>query len=491
MDEELKRLLESINTTAQQMATGNQVATVGALNPQSKSLETESKAVSQEEQNSKFENPLRKNFQAIAATGNYAELGSDAILDNPYQALRAKDATSNFVYNNGQVGGMIATLLEKGAGREGMTVNDWMNANGKQKSAIESGLEGALSQGLFGDAGKYVERALTTASGSGGPTIRTDIEPIMREAYLRSFPMLQQISSIPANGLVHTYNVKTATGEADTIGELGDLTSVDAESSFVRRDNTNIAIIASRRAISLKLQYASQQSGMNFNLSGAQNTEVMSAITAIAKKNQSLIFQGNVSTAGGTKDTEDGAYKNIDFNGLRTKLKDYALTKSEDDTLYDLMDRAVGQIMNAGGDVSNIMGLFSVGGKRLLSGELMQFMRINNADTQNNPTALNLASTGLLTVADTLAKTLAIPASSQTQGIGSYTYNGSEVEDGYIVDPSGMQLAYLGSPNPVVLELPMGFNNTLSNVYVVFLMNGLCLFIEGFHRKIRIPKQLV
>lgn len=486
---DLEKTLQRIANSVEKLNQGRQVQKAAAV-PVGKQ-EVESKAISPEEMSRQFEDPLRKNFQDLAAAGNgFQSLGSTGNLDNPYKILREKDERNSFVVTDAKVGGMIATLLQKGAGKSGLPFEEWLNgAGGRQKAAIETNIESALSKGAFGANGSVIERALNATSGTGVVTVRTDIEPIMREAYLRSFPLLQVISSIPANGLVHTYNVKTATGEAVTLGELGDLTDANADSTFVRKDNANIAIIASRRAISLKLQYASQQSGMNFNLSGAENTEVMSALTSIARKNQALILQGNYSTSSKDLDDEEGNYDANAYDGLRTKLKNYAITKADDDNFYDLIDRCVGQIMNAGGDVSSIMGLMSVGGKRLLSGELMQFLRIQNGD--NSAVNANLAQVGLLTVADTLAKMLPIPASAQSQGVGYYDYSSVVTEDAFICDPNGMQLAYLGSPNPVVLELPVGFDNKLSNVYVVFLMNGLVLYIDGFHRKIRIPKQSV
>ena len=487
MSRNLEDILESLNTNVQAMNNGQKAASAAGTSPVAEA-DIESKAVTPEQLNQKFVDPLRKNFEDLAEFG-FRSLGSDKVLTDPYDFIRGKSAEGLPRVNNAQLGGMIAALLEKGSGKQGVPLGEWMNRSG-QRGAIEANLESALSKGEFGESGAAVSKALNTAGNSGGPTIRTDLEPIMREAYLKSFPVAEHIASIPANGLVHSYNVKTATGEAVTVSELGDLTSADSDSTFVRKANANIAIIASRRAISLKLQYASMQSGMNFNLAGAENTEVMSAITAIARKNQALILQGNYTTASKTLNDEDGLTDVNSFDGLRTLLKTTGITQSSEN-LYDLIDRAVGQILNAGGDVSSILGLMSVGAKRVLNGELLQFLRILKSDSDSGGTPLNMVSTGLLTVADTLAKMLAIPASAQNQGVGHYTLSSVATEDVFIVDPAGMALAYLGSMNPVILELPVGFNNALSNVYIVFLMNGLVLYIDGFHRKIRIAKTTV
>ncbi|HEX8564130.1 MAG TPA: hypothetical protein VF648_00580 [Pyrinomonadaceae bacterium] len=455
-------------------------------------LEITSKSVSPETTKQSFVDPLRKCFDELGGTHKgFAALNTQAAQDDPYSFIRRKGANGfGYAVTNSQLGGMIAALLQKGARKEGVTLDDFLSHSG-QKAAMETSLEGALSKGAFGEMGGMIEKALTSGGGSGGPLVRTDLEALCREAYLRNFPALEAISNIPANGLTHSYNVKTATGAAVTVSELGDLAGADADSGFVRRTNSNIATIASRRGISLKLQYASQQSGMNYGLSGPENTEVISAITAISNKNQSLMLQGNYSTAAKVLADEEGATDANGYDGLRTLLKaaGTSITLGEGEKFYDLIDRAVGQIMNAGGDVNSIMGLMSVGGKRLLNTELLQFMRRMNSDA--GATDLNIGGSGLMTVAETVAKMLAIPASAQTQGVGHYVKDSVATEDAFIIDPNGAAMAYLGSANPVILELPVGFNNALSNVYIVFLMNGLVLYIDGFHRKIRIPKQTV
>ena len=489
----IQELLAELNTSVNQMNKGAEVAKAVSVTPVSGAEvpAVESKAATANETRERFVDPLRKNFEDIASVNkHFAGLGSDATLADPHGFLRSKSATGHPAISNPRLGGMIAALLQKGARSEGTPFQEYMKNSGQQ-SAMESKFEDALSQKMFGEYGGLIEKALNSANNSGGPTIRTDIEPLMREAYLRSFPALDAISSIPANGLVHTYNVKTATGQAVTLGELGDLTTTDGDSTFVRKANSNIAIIASRRQISLKLQYASQQSGMNFNLVGAENTEVMSGITAVSRKNQALLLQGNYSTAGKTLADEEGVYNVNDYDGLRTQLKSAgdSITKTTNDKFYALIDKAVGQIMNAGGDVSSLWVLMSVGARQLLNSELLQFMRRTNDDS--GATNINIGTSGLMTVAETLTKTLPIPASAQNEGVGNYTYSTVDTEDAFVVDPTGMALAYLGSANPVILELPIGFNNALSNVYIVFLMNGLVLYIDGFNRKIRLPHQLV
>lgn len=490
MSRKLEEILEDLNKNVGAMHNGQKVANVAGTVPPPADDEIVSKQLSPEDLNRKFEDPLRKNFEDLAvAEKGYGVLGSTVVSENPYEFIRAK-SDLGYKVSNAKLGGMIATLLHKDAQRGGTPIGEWLSNSG-QKGAIETNLERALSKGLFGTHGGAVSKALDSGGGSGGPLIRTDIEPLLREAYLRQFPALDVIQTEPANGLVHSYNVKTASGEAVTVSELGDLTAANADSTFVRKANSNIAIIVSRRGISLKLQYASMQSGMSYGLGGPENTEIVSALQAISRKNQALLLQGNFSTASKTLDDQEGVTDVNGFDGLRTLLKagGTSITMAGGDKLYDLIDRAVGQIMNAGGDVESILGLMSVGGKRLLNSELLQFLRRTNDDM--NPTNLDMGGSGLMTVAETVARMKPVPASAQNQGVGYYTLSSVATEDVFVCDPNGMSLAYLGSPNPVILELPVGFDNRLANVYIVFLMNGLVLFIDGFHRKIRISKQTV
>ena len=457
-------------------------------------VEAEQKGVTPNEQRIQTIDTLRKSFEELGAMHpGYAKLGTDAVLANPYDYLSEKRADGQYKVPNGQLGGMISSLLQKNAGKGGTPVSDWMRGSGRA-NAIEQAFEQAIQGKSFDSALVGVlEKALTTGGGSGGPMIRTDLEPLLREAYLRNFPALANIRAIPANGLVHTYNVRTGHGEASTVSELGDLTATEADSTFVRKANSNIAVIANKRGISLKLQYATAQSGMGYDLTGPDNLEVAAAFTAIAKKNQALFFQGNYSTAAKTLNDEEGLYDANAFDGLRTILKaaGTSITKSGGDTHIDTINTAIAQLANAGADVLSMLIFLTYGARIQVNKEFQQVLRVVDG-APGAGFASNLSANGLLTVADVLQRFQNIPSNTQNSGIGYYNLPGPiATEDLYVVDTSGMAMAYLGSPSPVILELPVGYNNALSNVYIAFLMNGLVVFIENFQRKIRIGKTTV
>lgn len=440
-----------------------------------------------------FVDPLRKGFETLATLHKgYSALGSTAALEDPVGFLTAKDASGNYKVSSAQLGGMIATLIKKGEGKEGTPFDEWA-AKAGQKSLIEKGFESALAGGSFDmDAAGSLSRALDSTGGSGGPLIREDVDAIVRVGYLRRFPAAEAFNPVPANGLEHVFNIETSPGEAQTLDELGDLAGTDSDTTYAR-GRTNIAILATRRAVSLKLQFASAQSGMNYGLSGPTNRNVMGGITAIANKDQSLVLQGNYSTNTGTVNNEDGAYDQKGFNGLRKLLKGAAtsLTKADDETYIHAINHAIAQIANEGGNVEDTLVLRSFGASLAIDAELQQFYRIDKeAPAGGFDSALSRA--GIRNVAGALSKFVPVPSKAQGSGIGYYDIAGpTTVEDIYVCDPGGIEKPYLGSSTPTVLELPVGFNGRLTNVYVIFLMTGLAVFIPSFHRKIRIDRQPV
>lgn len=450
-----------------------------------------------------YVDPLRKCFETVAkAHRDFKHFGSDHALDDPvgylHEVVIDIKGKPRYRVTDNQLEDAIQIALEAGKGgkaTDAVSVFKWGDDR-KQSSAIQQAFATGLSKGIFGanrEENMLLSKQLETGGGitSGGPLIRVDIDPLLREAYLRKFPLFDMIRKFPANGLVHTYNQRTSAGTAGIVSEMGDLTNVDSESTYVRQANSHIAVLASRRQISLKLQYAVAQSGMGsaFDLSGGGNLEVTGALGEIARLDQSLICQGNQTVPGKTVNDEEGEYNGISFDGFRNILKGAgtSITKAAADPYLRTINRAVADIINDGGDVDNLVILCSLYARIDIEDELINFLRVMNT-TPGGGFPTNLASNGILTVADTVSKLMPIPAAAQNEGLGYYTFSAAATEDLVVTDPSGIGLAYLGSPTPSILELPVGFNNALSNVYIPFVMHGLTVFVTKFNRKIRIPR---
>lgn len=504
----IQDLLAELNGTMKKLADGGAVANIAATVPPPAPGVTDPKAGPAQEIQSKglrggdideaFVDPMRKNFEILAkaSPSHFGSLGSTKVLDDPYSYLREKNAEGMYKVPNATLDMMIRGLMAINDTREKALENgatefgEWTEKSGNPGGTIEGRLYQAAESKQFGANSEMIQKTLDTTVGAA--LIRTDIEPLLREAFLRYFPAYDMMAKIPANGLKHTWNQKTAPGTAGFVSELGSLAATASDSTFVQSQSTNIAVIASQRSIGLKAQYASQQSGMNFNLTGSSNTEVVSAMQAIANLVQATIFQGNEGEAAGTASNEDGAYNTLGFTGYRQQLKGSgtSITKASE-TYIQILRKGVGQLFDGGADLNSVLMFLSVGAMNVVDDELQQYLRILKGDADGaKPTAM--AQAGLAMLNGILARPQMVPAQGvQTSGIGHYTFSAAATEDIYLLDPNGSALPYLGSPNPTVLQLPLGYNDKLANVFIPFIMIGLAIYIKNFNRKIRIPRQVL
>jgi hypothetical protein len=287
--------------------------------------------------------------------------------------------------------------------------------------------------------------------------------------------------------------VRTAPPVADTISEIGSFSSLFTNSTIAQR-NSAVAVIVAPVGVGLKLQYAVVQSGMDYNISGSNNLEVVGALTAIAKKDQTLLLQGNATTSGKVYTDEEGNYKATDYTGLRLLLKGAAnsINKGSTQTYINVINKAIAQLGNAGADISSILISASLNVQTDINDEFTTFLRDLVGTGSSVDTARSTG--GFITVGGWMSKIVPIPMQDQTtytDGEGAYTYNSATVEDINIIDPATLSRIYLGSPTPTILELPVGYNNILSNVYVPFFMGGLALKLPEFNRKIRVSRVTV
>lgn len=430
---------------------------------------------------------LMMKFAGKDKTRKFWSWGSDRALEDPRGFFQAKNANGTFKVPDWELEVAIQTLLDMG--RRG-------NAEGavQLKEADKDGLatykmQNAARGGAFGAQGDAMQKALDVTTGA--VLIRTDIEPLIFEAILRYFPAYEQFQKIKANGIKHTYDQRTQLPTASLLNNIGDFSAAFTQSTYAQQQSSNIAVMAAPVAIALKLQYAVAQSGMNFDLTGNDNLEMTGAIFGIAKLLQGQIFQGNGSLAGKTLNDEEGLYNTLGFDGLRKQLiGPYTITKSVGETYVNALNRAVAQIGNAGGNLQNLLIWDSYGARLAINNEFINFMKlVDKAPTGGAPT--NMTANGIVTVSDWPAQIQNVPADAQGTGVGFYTVAGTVYEDIFVTDPRGLALAYLGSPTPSILELPIGYNNNLSQVFVPFYMAGLVINVLNFHRKVRIAQQIV
>lgn len=305
--------------------------------------------------------------------------------------------------------------------------------------------------------------------------IRQDLEPILYELYIRAFPAWDRFAKEPANGLVHAYNRQTTFGDAVFMTELGTVTD---DVSAYERATTPVSVIATRRGISLKSQFATLQGGAGFN---PEALELAGGLRAIAMRMQKTIFQGNATVSSGTASTEDGAYDANAFDGLRkilntARAKDVNPLTGTDEDIRAAIDRAIEEVVEAGGTGISAVYLHP---HDKITLDLQQ-------DDKTRWVVPNLSGAVGTTVTNVNTLLGALPLSVVPgDSIGTYTATNSK-RDIYLLDESTISLPYLGTDGPTVLDIPIGISGQLTHLYIVFGMWGLAVKVPQFSNKVRV-----
>jgi hypothetical protein len=355
---------------------------------------------------------------------------------------------------------------------KGIPLDAWLHAGG------------AARQDLWGNAmGREftpeVQKLLDT--GGAAPVIRQDLEPILYELFVRDFPAFDMFAKEPANGLTHTYQQTTGYGDAKFMSELGTVT--DDVSAYARQ-TTNVAILATRRGVSLKSQYATIQSGSGFN---PEQLEMTGGLRAIAHRMQSQIFSGHATDSGGDSTNELGEYDANAFTGLRSILNTGRAKNSDPrhagaaaGALRTSWNQACVEIMQAGPGRPGVIFL------NPWDKETFDAAQDQNVHYVNQPLtniAVGVTTNTVNTVFGALPL-FPIPGDA----ISAYTAisPGESVRDSYMLDMSSMSLPYLGSEGVTTLEIPVGVSGQLTKLYIFFGMWGLAVKAPTYSNKVRI-----
>jgi hypothetical protein len=290
--------------------------------------------------------------------------------------------------------------------------------------------------------------------------------------------MFDRLRKEPANGLVHAFNQQTAYGDAVFQTETGTVTD---DNNTYARQTTNVAVLATRRGITLKQQFALTGGGSPFN---GLSAELAGGVTAIANKLQKQVFQGNATvTSGAGATTELGAYDANGFDGLRKLLGSAAgqgeiVTKGTAAYL-DTINSAVAAVLDNGGNPSAIV--CTPTDYAGLVNELTSLVRYN---APANDQAAGATFGQVVTAAGALP-ILAVAGDS----IGSYTVTSpttANYRDMYIIDEDAWSMPYLGADSITTLEIPVGVNGALSKLYIMYVMFGLANKAPQFNAKVRV-----
>lgn len=361
--------------------------------------------------------------------------------------------------------------MQAGKRNVGVPLESWLQGYSPRQSAYE-----AMAQnGVDPD----VQKLLDTSGGAA--LIRQDLEPILYELYVREFPAWDRMPKEPANGLVHTYQQLTSFGGAEFMGELGTVT--DDKSTYVRQ-TTNIAIVATRRGVSLKNQFAALQSGSGFN---PLNLELQGGLRAIAKKMQDQIFSGTSSDSGGTSSNELGTYDANAFTGLRSILNtaravnvDPATNPDTTGSIRRALADAATAIMQEGGGKPSIIWANPL--------DIDSFSEQQESKQRWPGQQMGIAPGTIVDGVMTSFGRLPLGPVPGTS-IGSYTsseYSSNTVRDMYLLDETSVSLPFLGSEGPTVLDIPIGIAGQLTHLYIIFGMWGFAVKAIPFSNKARL-----
>lgn len=362
-------------------------------------------------------------------------------------------------------------------GDSGIPLDAWLATGGQARSEL-------FGQGYSREFTPEVRKLLDTSGAA--PVIRQDLEPILYELYVRNFPAYDMFPKEPANGLTHTYQQSTGYGDAQWMPELGTVTDDAGE---YNRETTPIGILATRRGVSLKSQFATIQSGSGFN---PEQLELTAGLRAMAHRLQAQIFSGHATNSGGLASNELGLYNANAFTGLRSILNT-ARVKNVDPydssavagTMRHAWNQAAVEIMQAGPGVPSVIFMNPV------DKEIFDAAQDQNVRYQDNLVNVGVGVT--TNVVNTVFGPLPlfpIPGdaiSSYTTSAITLPSDPSEtVRDSYMLDLTSMSLPYLGSEGVTVLEIPTGVSGQLTKMYILFGMWGLAVKAPSYSNKVRI-----
>jgi hypothetical protein len=354
----------------------------------------------------------------------------------------------------------------------GVPLDAWLGGS----APAQYGFEAMRSQ-LVPDTRKALDTSAVSA------LIRQDLEPFLYEVFVRLTPAYDRIGKEPANGLVHAWNKTTDFGDAQFMAELGTVTD---DSSVFERATTNVAILATRRGISLKAAFAVPAGGMGYN---PEQVELTGAMRALSFKMQRTIFGGNATDTGGTASNEFGLYDANGFTGARSVLNtaraenvDPATAPLTTGNIQRAIDAAIEEIVQTGGGMPTILWSHPTE-KRTFNYQQDEKTRIIVPNQVN--IGVGVQASEVNTIAGALPWAI-VPGDSISNYTATSTYSGNNVRDLYIFDEGGITLPYLGSPGPTVLDIPIGISGQLTRLFIVFMMNGLAFKVPQFSNKVRV-----
>lgn len=354
----------------------------------------------------------------------------------------------------------------------GVPLDHWLASGGY---TLQNALGMMQSDHLDLDIAKAID------TGGVSVLIRQDLEPLLYQVFIRQFPFYDKVGKEPANGLIHAFNRITAYGSASFMPELGTVTD---DKSTYERASTNVAILATRRGVTLKSQFAVAAGGMAWS---PEAIEMQGGLRAISKKMQDTIFGGQAADSGGLLTNELGLYDVDGFTGLRSILNsaraqnvDPATNPTTTGNIRRAVDAGILEMIQQGG--TGPWEIWSHPQEKVTFDE-QQDANVRIMEASQRGANIGVLAQAVNTVGGQIPWNI-VPGDS----IHSYTattYSSNSVRDIYTIQPDGMSLPFLGTPGPTVLEIPVGISGQLTRLFIIFMMNGFAVKVPQFQNKIR------
>lgn len=368
------------------------------------------------------------------------------------------DLRSNLMlHDNRTLNRMIGYQLQKGAS-EGMGVPlaAWAAGNPNVFQVMQQN--------------EMVRKLLETSG--GGALIRQDMEPLLYAAFVRRFPVWDRLSKVPSNGLVHSYNRWDSAPEAEFISELG---QVPSGKGVYTRATTPIAIAAIKVGVSLKQSFVPQIGG------GSEAREIEGGLTGLRKLLQRTVLSGNATVPGKVATDPEGLFDVDSFDGFRGSIP------AANKYLHDPSNFTLAESFNNADSVLSVFGgqssilIMDARDRTAWMNELQASVRYV---LPNLPLIPGLPPVGGISLGNSGdVPILTVPGNE----IGSYTFGGDTVRDAYFLDESTIDVPYLGSDMPTILDIPTGVDGTLSHTFILFQMCGLAVRVPNYLAALRIP----
>lgn len=323
----------------------------------------------------------------------------------------------------------------------------------------------------------------STGGTTGNVLIRQDLEPTLYALFVRAFPAFDRIAKGPSNGLVHAATQMTAP-DTNALGSsvITELGAVSFTNTSYNRATFPIAVLATGRGVSFKEIAAVNAGGAPYD---PTKTEMANGMIRMATDTQYYIMQGNASNASGTSNNEGGNQNVNAFDGFRGVLGGFGTFSGNNAIQADIsslnmlesLQFVAGKAGNNGGAPS--LAFMTINAKEALDTEQQTNVRYQGDLTEIIPgvkvNKVNWAN-GQLDL---------IPCPGNTFGTYNRASDNALVEDIYIIDEATITLRWLYSENFTVLELPPGYDNTLSSKYIIFGMYGLEQAAPLYNGKVR------